>query len=132
MFITALALSAAVAATPVQYAYTGTSPVTVASCALQPSAPSFSLPYYGGGQTPASAGSTAISFENEAPATVSSVTFDVSDGRTTSRIVDKGTFSSGVAIDHSFITPQFQDDLSNVTCAVQAVAFTDGSSWQAQ
>jgi hypothetical protein len=60
------------------------------------------------------------------------VTFDVSDGRTTSRIVDKGTFSSGVAIDHNFITPQFQDDLSNVTCSVQAVAFTDGSTWQAQ
>jgi hypothetical protein len=56
----------------------------------------------------------------------------VSDGRTTSRIVDKGTFSSGVAIDHNFITPQFQDDLGNVTCSVQAVAFTDGSTWQAQ
>ncbi|MGD0967663.1 MAG: hypothetical protein ABR949_05185 [Candidatus Aquilonibacter sp.] len=132
MFIAALALSAAVAATPVQYAYTGNSPVTVASCALEPAAPAFSLPYYGGGSAPGGAASTAISFENEAPATVSSVTFDVSDGRTTSRIVDKGTFSSGVAIDHNFITPQFQDDLGNVTCSVQAVAFTDGSTWQAQ
>ncbi|HTV93519.1 MAG TPA: hypothetical protein VMG98_12465 [Verrucomicrobiae bacterium] len=131
MFATSLALALALANAPgTQYAYTGTAPVTVASCALEPAPPALSLPY----SPPSAAGeaSTAISFENEAPATVASVTFDVSDGRTTSRIVDRGAFSSGVAIDHSFFTPQFQDDLGNVTCSVQAVAFTDGSTWQAQ
>jgi len=130
MFIASLALSAAVATAPVQYAYTGTSPVSVASCSLEPAAPAISFPF--GPPSVSGSASTAISFENEAPATVASVTFAVTDGRTTSQIVDKGTFSSGVSIDHSFITPEFQNDVSDVTCSVQSVAFTDGSTWQAQ
>ena len=130
MFIAALALAATVAAAPVQTAYTGSEPVRVASCSLTPAAPAIPMPY-GPFSTPTGA-STAISFVNQAPATVSAVTFVVSDGRTTSQIVDKGTFSSGIAIDHSFITPEFQNDVSNVTCSVKSVAFTDGSLWQAQ
>ncbi|MGC2130112.1 MAG: hypothetical protein WA629_08450 [Candidatus Aquilonibacter sp.] len=130
MFIVPLALSAAFSMAPTQSAYTGIEPVRVASCALEPAAPAIDLPY-----SPAvasGAASTVISFVNEAPATVASVTFDVSDGRTTSQIVDKGTFSSGVAIDHRFITPEFGNNLSGLSCSVKSVAFTDGSLWQAQ
>jgi hypothetical protein len=130
MFIASLALSAAIAAAPTQTAYTGNAPIRVASCALEAAVPGFYLPY-GPFASPTGA-STTISFINQAPATVASVTFAVSDGRTTDQIVDKGTFSSGVTIDHQFITPQFQDDLTDVTCSVNSVAFTDGSIWQAQ
>ena len=130
MFIVPLALSAAFSMAPTQSAYTGIEPVRVASCALEPATPAIDLAY-----SPAvasGAASTVISFVNEAPATIASVTFDVSDGRTTSQIVDKGTFSSGVAIDHSFITPEFGNALSGLNCSVKSVAFTDGSLWQAQ
>ncbi len=130
MFIAALALSVAVSTAPTQSAYTGTEPIRVASCSLAPAAPDLSLPW--GASALADSASTAISFVNEAPATVASVTFAVSDGRTTREIVDKGIFSSGVAIDHSFATPEFQSDLRDVSCSVKSVAFTDGSVWQAQ
>jgi hypothetical protein len=130
MFIAALALSAAVATAPTQTAYSGVEPIRVASCSLEPKAASLTLPYGPFGIPTGS--SMAISFVNEAPATVASVTFDVSDGRTTSQIVDQGTFSSGVTIDHRFTTPQFQNDVNEVTCSVKSVAFTDGSLWQAQ
>ena len=130
MFIASLALSAAVATAPTQYAYTGTAPVQVASCSVTPAAPTLSLPY--APASTAGAASTIISFVNQAPSAVASVTFDVSDGRTTSQIIDKGTFSSGVSIDHSFITPEFQNTAGDVTCSVKSVAFTDGSTWQAQ
>lgn len=130
MFIASLALSTAVATAPTQSAYMGIQPIRVASCSLESAVPGFALPY----SPPETAGaaSTTISFVNQAPAAVASVTFAVSDGRTTSQIVDKGTFSSGIAINHSFLTPEFQGDLSDVTCAVTSVAFADGSRWQAQ
>jgi hypothetical protein len=130
MLITSLALTAAMAAAPTQSAYTGIQPIAVASCALEPGTPDLSLPY----GLPSLSGDAliAISFMNEAPATVGSVTFDVSDGRTTSQIVDKGTFSRGVAIDHSYDTPQFQNGANDLTCSVKSVAFADGSLWQAQ
>lgn len=113
-----------------QSAYTGIEPVRVASCSVTPASPALSLPF-GTTEAPQVA-QTAISFVNQAQGAIAAVTFNVSDGRTTSQIVDKGTFSSGVAIDHSFITPEFGNDLSDLSCSVQSVAFTDGSTWQAQ
>jgi hypothetical protein len=130
MFITFLALSAAIAAAPTQSAYTGIQPVQVASCSVTAASPAISVPF-GTTEAPQVA-QTAISFVNQAPSAIAAVTFSVSDGRTTSQIVDKGTFSSGVAIDHSFVTPEFGNDLAGVSCSVQSVAFTDGSTWQAQ
>jgi hypothetical protein len=130
MFIASLALAAAFTTAPTQSAYTGIEPVRVASCSVTPAAPTISLPF-GMAEAPQVA-QTAISFVNLAPRAIAAVTFDVSDGRTTSQIVDRGTFSSGVAIDHSFTTPEFGGDLSGVSCSVASVAFTDGSIWQAQ
>jgi hypothetical protein len=63
------------------------------------------------------------------PATV--VKFVVSDDRATRVIVDKGTFSPGVQIDHNFVTGDGQDVRPNVTCTVAEVDFADGSSWRA-
>jgi hypothetical protein len=130
MFIASLALSAAFTTMPAQYAYAGAAPVRVASCTLDSAASAY-LPF--GPFNAPSGSSTVISFVNEAPATVSSVTFNVTDGRTTSQIVDRGTFSNGVAIEnHRFTTPEFQNDTNDVSCSVTSVAFTDGSIWQAQ
>ncbi|HTU71139.1 MAG TPA: hypothetical protein VMF11_12580 [Candidatus Baltobacteraceae bacterium] len=130
MFIASLLLAAGLSPAPPQTAYTGIEPVRVASCALDAADPSIAYPF--GPAVPAGVSSTAISFVNTDQRPIASVVFTVSDGRTTSRIVDKGTFSSGVEIDHSFATPEFGDDLGSVQCSVASVAFADGSIWQAQ
>jgi hypothetical protein len=78
-----------------------------------------------------STGSLAISYANRNEKTATSVTFNVTDGRSTEQVVDNGTFTNGALIQHAFSTPGFAND-SNVRCTVDAVAFSDGSSWKAQ
>ncbi|HTX56861.1 MAG TPA: hypothetical protein VMD47_07135 [Candidatus Acidoferrales bacterium] len=130
MFIASLLLSAALdAAAPTQSAYLSTSPVQVAACSIDET-PAVDLPF--GSGLPESDPQTAISFVNTDQRPISSVVFEVSDGTHTSRIVDKGTFSTGIAINHSYATPEFGYALGGVNCKVQAVAFADGSTWQAQ
>ncbi len=126
MFIESLLLTAALSSP--QTAYSATAPVRVASCALNFN-PTVPQPF--GASTPGTE-SLAISFVNQDAKPISSVAFEVSDGSTTSRIVDKGTFSNGVEIDHNYAAPQFGINLSDVTCSIQSVAFADGSTWQAQ
>jgi hypothetical protein len=126
MFIESLLLSAALSSP--QTAYTATAPVSVASCALN-FTPNIPQPF--GASTPGTE-SLSISFVNQDSKSISSVAFNVSDGNTTSRIVDKGTFSNGVQINHEYAAPQFGADVSDVTCSIQSVAFADGSTWQAQ
>lgn len=127
MFIAPLALIAALNGAPAATAYTNPQPIQVASCALDPQVAQRG---FGTVDIPTDAGLT-ISFVNRDPKTVQSVTFDVNDGGTTSQVVDKGTFSNGVQINQSLVTPQLIG-ASGVTCSVQAVAFSDGSVWQAQ
>jgi hypothetical protein len=65
-----------------------------------------------------------IRFVDTANRTVSRVTFRLNDGV---RIVDAGTFSPGITIDHTL--PLSHTDAT--TCAVTSVTFTDGESWNA-
>jgi hypothetical protein len=130
MLIASLLLFAAVATAPPQTAYTGIEPVRVASCTLDVADPSIAFPF--GATLPLGTSSTAISFVNEEQRPIASVVFAVSNERTTSRIVDKGTFSKGVEIDHTFTTPEFGDLSGPLRCTVQSVAFADGTTWQAQ
>lgn len=68
-----------------------------------------------------------IAFVNTAAVPAKSVTFAVRSGRQTRIIVDKGTFSPGTRIVHTFNeSPEF-DDSSSVS--VVGVAFADGSTW---
>lgn len=132
MLIASLLLSATLdATTPTQSAYVGTSPVRVAACAIDPVSPAIELPF---GSSAGVLGytETAISFVNTDPRPIRSVIFEVNDGHQSSQITDKGTFSNGVEISHIFVTPQFGYALGGATCKVQAVAFADGSTWQAQ
>ena len=107
--------------------YTSTQPVRVTSCALQPDPTTltnlFSIRTSG-------AKSVSISFINEDPKPVASVSFDVTDGQRTSRIVDTGTFSSGVAINRQFDAGTFPNPNSSVTCTPESVSFADGTAWQ--
>jgi hypothetical protein len=126
-----LLLSAALAGSPAQpqtEAYTGLDPIQIAACAITTPV---DVPAVFGIDTP-NAGSVSISFVNQNSKPVSSVAFNVTNGRTTSRIVDAGTFSDGAVISHRFSAPAFTNALGDVTCSVQSVAFADGSTWEAQ
>ncbi|HUA08672.1 MAG TPA: hypothetical protein VMA98_05305 [Candidatus Acidoferrales bacterium] len=130
MFIASLLLSAALERTqPTQSAYTSANPIQVAACSVSQS-PLLDLPF-GSGST-AGGAETAISFVNTGSAPVTSVVFAVSEGNQTTRIVDKGTFSNGITVKHTYLTPEFGYALGDVSCNVQSVAFADGTTWQAQ
>lgn len=126
MFLTSFALIAALSAGPTQTAFVTTSPVQVGACAVAP--PIYQEP--SGYSSPAMS-TLALTFTNRDARTATSVTFDVSDGRTTSRIVDNGTFSSNVRIDRDLSSPQYAGG-STLSCEVRSIAFADGSTWKAQ
>lgn len=122
--ITSLLLAAALNG---QTAYTSQNPINVASCSVQPvTAP---VPFSNGIPT---SGSLSISFQNQNEEPVTSVAFNVSDGSTTQKIVETGTFSKGVTIEKNEDAPAFIADYGAVNCTVASVAFADGSVWQAQ
>ena len=129
MFASLLLSAALDASQPAQSAYTSVNPIQVASCSISqtPAWESFF-----GYSTSAGTPETAISFVNTKQTAVTSVVFEVTEGNRSSRIVDKGNFSNGVTINHTYETPELGASLGDVSCAVQSVAFADGSTWQAQ
>jgi hypothetical protein len=110
-------------------AYTGFGPVAIATCSLKAE---WTYNQVGGGdaaqfQAQYEGENLTIDFSNATSRVISSVTFAVTDGGKTERIVDRGKFSPGVAIDHSFESRLTDED--NTQCHVSYVAFADGSSW---
>jgi hypothetical protein len=75
-----------------------------------------------------SAGSNVtIAFVNTTNVPATSVTFVVKSGNQTRIIVDKGTFSAGAQIVHTFDeSPEFANTTS---VRVQSVTFADGNTW---
>jgi hypothetical protein len=71
----------------------------------------------------------ALQFINKSNVPVTTVKFLVNDGRFTQSIVDKGTFSPGVQIKHTFAIDGVIDALPNAKCSVTEVDFADGSAW---
>lgn len=69
-----------------------------------------------------------IRFVNNGPTPISSVAFTVSEDGKTSTIVDRGTFSPGVSISHTFQGEMYGYDAG---CTVASVLFADGSAWMA-
>jgi hypothetical protein len=67
-----------------------------------------------------------IRFVNNGPTPVSSVAFNVSEDGKASTIVDRGTFSPGVEISHTFRGEMYGYEAS---CKVASVQFADGSAW---
>lgn len=73
------------------------------------------------------ASNVTIAFVNTANVPATSVTFVVQSGNQTRIIVDKGTFSAGTRIVHTFDeSPEFADTTS---VHVQSVTFADGNTW---
>ncbi len=75
------------------------------------------------------AGSLSIDFVNKTGTPAKSVTFLISDGRNTQRIVDDGTFSPGVQIKHRFAADGGISADGNATCKIIDISFADGSAW---
>ena len=109
--------------------YTSARPVDVKSCALQPDPTTLTNEF---AIRTSGAEWVSISFVNEDSKPATSVSFDVSDGHKTSRIVDTGTFSSGTAINHRLNARDFPNANSSVTCTLDSVSFADGTEWQAK
>jgi prepilin-type processing-associated H-X9-DG protein len=110
-------------------AYTGFGPVAIATCTLKAE---WTYDQVGGGDAvmfvPKYEGENlTIQFSNSTSQVISSVNFAVTDGLNTQQIVDRGTFSPGIAIDHSFQSNLTDED--NAQCRVSNVAFADGSTW---
>jgi hypothetical protein len=128
MLIAPLLLSAALRPAPSSTeAYTGAPPVQVASCSVEAPA---SIPGSYFGPIVPTIGSLNISFVNRIAKPIMKVEFAVSNGTTTVPVVDEGTFSTGIPINHTFPEPALTG--SDVSCAVHSVVFADGSTWPAQ
>jgi hypothetical protein len=69
----------------------------------------------------------AIAFVNTANVPATSVTFVVQSGHQTRTIVDKGTFSTGTRIVHTF--DENRDFADPTSVRVQSVTFADGNTW---
>jgi len=70
-----------------------------------------------------------LRFVNQTNVPATNVTFVVSDGKYTQRIVDKGTFSPDTQIKHNFPVARGIGASPHATCKVVQVDFADGSSW---
>ncbi|MDQ6943774.1 MAG: hypothetical protein M3169_14840 [Candidatus Eremiobacteraeota bacterium] len=77
-------------------------------------------------------GNLRISFINQAPLTATGVRFAVRYGGRTQIIDDAGTFSTGTPIVQDFTPPASANAFGSESaqCAVEAVTFSDGSTWQ--
>lgn len=98
------------------------SPVRVAACEV--SAPPADL-NIGTDGAPAAPGGSAlrVRFSNEGTQPIKRVVFALNDGST---IVDAGTFTPGVTIDHEF---NIAGDEAN-SCSVASVTYADGTQWK--
>jgi hypothetical protein len=101
-----------------------TNPVQVSTCSVQSDVATTSSGDYPTYETIGTI--LHIRFVNTGPAPVSSVAFNVSEGDKTWTIVDRGTFSPGVQISHTFQGELYGD---NASCKVASVLFADGSAW---
>jgi hypothetical protein len=126
MLVAPLLLASTLVAQSSTQAYSSTVPVQVSACELSPSP--VAVDAFDGIRAPG-AGSLRVAFVNRSAKTISSVQFAVSDGQATANVVDAGTFSRDITIDHTFIAPALSSDVS---CSVQSIAFADGTTWQAQ
>jgi hypothetical protein len=107
-------------------ALTMTNPINIATCTVDPVVMQTS-----GDATFQEIIATQIhlSFTNLGSKPISSVAFAVDEDGTTSTIVERGTFSPGIAIERYW---RGDRSLQAVACSVNSVLFADGTSWTNQ
>jgi len=115
----------------------GRSPITITSCSVVQYVPTRAHPFWGPfGPYPYGSAYTdglRISYVNHGAIAASRVAFRVNYRGDVQHVIDVGTFSPGVAIDHSF--GEFSGDAwlgpNPNQCRAVAVRFADGSVWRA-
>jgi hypothetical protein len=70
-----------------------------------------------------------VKFVNKSNVPATAVTFSLRDGTYSQSIVDKGIFSPGTQIKHTFGIDAGLDPFPNATVNVAEVDFADGSAW---
>jgi hypothetical protein len=104
-----------------------TNPVAVSACSLDTQIAATSS---GDSPTYESIGTLLhIRFVNNGTTPISSVAFAATEDGKTATIVDRGTFSPGIVISHSFRGDQMYG--FDADCKVASVLFADGSAWTA-
>ena len=103
-------------------------PVLVSSCSINDLYNPATSPEFGSN---ISYRTLQVTFRNteESPATL--VTFDVTHDGTHTKVIDRGRFTRGVPIEHTFddFTGSFGSNAAQ--CAVTAIHFADGHMWTA-
>ncbi|GAC1398095.1 MAG: hypothetical protein NVS2B8_06400 [Vulcanimicrobiaceae bacterium] len=72
-----------------------------------------------------------VTFSNRGHVAATSVTFDIDIDGQSYRYVDRGSFATGITIDHT-ATLANRPTYGDPTCRVAEVAFTDGTAWAAR
>lgn len=134
-----LAAAAMIVATPAVaraqiVAYdTASSPIVITGLSLKPA---YAPAAIGGEATEApqfitalDSGYITLKFVNTRKVAATRVTFSASNGRYMQNIVDKGTFSSGVQINHTFAIISGLSELSSANWKVAEVDFADSTAW---
>jgi hypothetical protein len=100
-------------------------PVSIAACSLDAE----TVPESSGDSPTQETIGTLLSirFANDSDKPISAVTFVVDDNGRPFTILDKGTFSPGVAISHFWNEGMI--DFGDVSCSVTSVEYADGTSW---
>jgi hypothetical protein len=107
-------------------ALTMTNPINIATCAVDPIVDQTS----GDANTSEVIGAQIhVTFVNNGSKPVASIAFAVDQDGTTSTILDRGTFSPGIAISQYWRADR---TLQDVSCSVNSVLFADGTSWTNQ
>ncbi len=101
-------------------------PIAIGNCTLT-EVPSSSVE--GGFQGLGSA-DLAIGFVNRAAVTATGVRFVVRIGGTSQTFEDSGSFAAGTQIEHVFTPLSSAAGFGDASCAVDAVTFSDGTSWR--
>ncbi len=77
-------------------------------------------------------GRVALTFVNTSNVPATAVKFIVNTGEQMQNIVDKGTFTSNVPIEHTFPIDRGTRASSTATCTIAEVDFADGSVWHSE
>jgi hypothetical protein len=125
--VAALAAVAAPASAQTQTAYVG-KPIDVKGFSAYDNFTPRASEWFDGMDADDGSSNVTISFVNTASLSVKSVEFAVTAGRHTCLITDKGTFSPGARITHTFLqSPQL---VGASSVQIRKVTFADGSTWQ--
>lgn len=105
-----------------------TAPVLVSTCAVTDLYNPATNPEFGSN---ISYRTLQLTFQNTDESAAALVTFDVTHDGTHTKVIDRGRFTRGVPIEHTFSDFTGTYGSSDAQCTVTAITFADGRKWTA-